>query len=83
MKLSEALKGVIILQKGQVDIISNGQEVLKGEEKGGLKRCGGQGDILSGFCGTMMAWGKIYDEKTRFRFFLPSSVEETFLIPGQ
>lgn len=28
---------------------------------GGLKRCGGQGDILSGAVGTMMAWGKCFE----------------------
>ena len=28
---------------------------------GGLKRCGGQGDILSGTVGTIMAWGKCYE----------------------
>ena len=29
---------------------------------GGLKRCGGQGDILSGAVGTMMAWGKCFED---------------------
>ena len=29
---------------------------------GGLKRCGGQGDILSGSVGTIMAWGKCYED---------------------
>ncbi len=24
-----------------------------------MKRCGGQGDILSGAVGTMLAWGKV------------------------
>jgi len=28
---------------------------------GGLKRCGGQGDVLSGAVGTMLAWGKCYE----------------------
>ncbi|KAI0642208.1 Ribokinase-like protein [Trametes meyenii] len=28
---------------------------------GGLKRCGGQGDILSGTVGTVMAWGKCFE----------------------
>lgn len=31
-------------------------------EPGGLKRCGGQGDILSGMAGTFLAWGKSYVE---------------------
>ncbi len=29
---------------------------------GGLKRCGGQGDVLSGAVGTMMAWGKCFED---------------------
>ena len=29
---------------------------------GGLKRCGGQGDILSGTVGTFMAWGKCFED---------------------
>ena len=30
--------------------------------QGGLKRCGGQGDILSGVTGTMLAWGRSYEQ---------------------
>ena len=30
--------------------------------EGGLKRCGGQGDVLSGAVGTFMAWGKCYED---------------------
>jgi ATP-dependent NAD(P)H-hydrate dehydratase len=33
------------------------REILKNEVKGGLKRCGGQGDILSGSVGVLLAWG--------------------------
>lgn len=29
---------------------------------GGLKRCGGQGDILSGVTGTFLAWGKCFED---------------------
>ena len=63
-----------ILQKGEVDIVSNGlpiadallpdglggsnnPEILKNSIPGGLKRCGGQGDILSGSVGVLLAWG--------------------------
>jgi ATP-dependent NAD(P)H-hydrate dehydratase len=31
-------------------------DILKSEVKGGLKRCGGQGDILSGSVGVLLAW---------------------------
>ena len=60
--LSRKLGNVTIMQKGPTDIISNGEEVLKCDEQGGLKRCGGQGDILSGQIGTMLAWAKLYEE---------------------
>ena len=30
--------------------------------EGGLKRCGGQGDVLSGSIGTVLAWGKCYED---------------------
>ncbi|KAJ9087685.1 hypothetical protein DSO57_1030721 [Entomophthora muscae] len=33
------------------------------ETSGGLKRCGGQGDLLSGTLGTFMAWEKLYRDK--------------------
>ena len=31
--------------------------------EGGLKRCGGQGDLLSGSLGTFLAWAKRYEER--------------------
>ena len=44
-ELATKLGGVTIVQKGSTDIISNGKEVLHCDEQGGLKRCGGQGDV--------------------------------------
>ncbi|KAJ7224153.1 Ribokinase-like protein [Mycena pura] len=38
------------------------QETVEVDTKGGLKRCGGQGDILSGTVGTMLAWAKCYED---------------------
>ncbi|GAA99273.1 uncharacterized protein L969DRAFT_16578 [Mixia osmundae IAM 14324] len=61
-QLANALGGLTVLQKGAVDVISNGKDVLKCDEAGGLKRCGGQGDVLSGTVGTFMAWAKTYEE---------------------
>jgi len=37
-------------------------EVVEVDVTGGLKRCGGQGDILSGAVGTFLAWGKCYED---------------------
>jgi ATP-dependent NAD(P)H-hydrate dehydratase len=37
------------------------KEVIQVDVPGGFKRCGGQGDVLSGCVGTFMAWGKCYE----------------------
>lgn len=37
------------------------KETAEVDVEGGLKRCGGQGDVLSGVVGTFMAWGKCYE----------------------
>ena len=37
------------------------QESIEVDTPGGLKRCGGQGDVLSGCVGTFLAWGKCYE----------------------
>jgi ATP-dependent NAD(P)H-hydrate dehydratase len=61
-QLASALGNVTVLQKGKVDIMSNGEEVLKCDLPGGLKRSGGQGDVLSGSVGCLLAWAKAYEE---------------------
>jgi len=64
--LSQSLEGVTILQKGEDDIIAYATrkegEATRVDIPGGLKRCGGQGDILSGVVGTILAWGKNYED---------------------
>ncbi|KAL8292513.1 hypothetical protein RQP46_001125 [Phenoliferia psychrophenolica] len=66
-KLSAALGGVTILQKGAEDRITNGGdgegEELVNDVEGSVRRCGGQGDVLSGLVGTFLAWGKSYEER--------------------
>ena len=54
--LAKALEGVTILSKGQVDIISNGEYICYASKHGNPRRCGGQGDILSGSVATFAAW---------------------------
>ena len=61
-KLARKLGGVTIVQKGQVDYISNGPETLVSDGQGGLKRSGGQGDTLTGSLGTFLAWREAYHE---------------------
>lgn len=57
-QLSKALGYPVILQKGSVDTFSDGKITLTNEEFGSPRRCGGQGDILSGAIGTFAAWAK-------------------------
>lgn len=38
------------------------KETVEVDVEGGLKRCGGQGDVLSGCVGTMLAWAKCYED---------------------
>ncbi|PPQ98934.1 hypothetical protein CVT24_003561 [Panaeolus cyanescens] len=49
------------------------KELIQVDIEGGLKRCGGQGDILSGTVGTFMAWGKCYEDGTYGPPSLPTS----------
>lgn len=61
-RLSNALGGVTIIQKGAHDTISNGIANVVCDVRGGLKRSGGQGDTLTGTLGTLLAWRKAYHE---------------------
>ncbi|ELU08229.1 hypothetical protein CAPTEDRAFT_173289 [Capitella teleta] len=54
--LSLALGNVTIVRKGPEDIISNGEHVLIGNAEGSPRRCGGQGDLLSGSMGVFAHW---------------------------
>ena len=48
--------GVTIASKGASDIISNGTTSLFCDTLGSFRRCGGQGDLLSGSLGTFLHW---------------------------
>ena len=61
-RLSNALGGALIIQKGPFDVISNGVTSLISDVQGGKKRSGGQGDTLTGSLGTLLAWRKVYHE---------------------
>ncbi|ORE05718.1 carbohydrate kinase [Rhizopus microsporus var. microsporus] len=62
-QLSKAFGGVTIVQKGSEDYIANADQVLKCDAEGGLKRMGGQGDILTGIIAAFLAWGKGYEDE--------------------
>lgn len=60
MEVSKALGGVLVLQKGQTDYLSNGSTVWSCDLEGGRKRSGGQGDTLTGSIGTLLCWRRAY-----------------------
>ncbi|XP_057860995.1 ATP-dependent (S)-NAD(P)H-hydrate dehydratase isoform X4 [Cryptomeria japonica] len=70
--LSMQMGGVTILQKGKTDLISDGNKVYGVSIFGSPRRCGGQGDILSGSVAVFSSWaryGAISDKNDmKFRF---------------
>lgn len=54
--LASTLGNITICRKGAEDIISDGNSTVVCNEKGSPRRCGGQGDLLSGAMGTFTHW---------------------------
>lgn len=54
ISLSRALNNIMILQKGLVDVITDGNDTFLVAVEGAAKRCGGQGDVLAGTVGTFL-----------------------------
>eukprot|EP00514_Thraustochytrium_sp_LLF1b_P001622 CAMPEP_0184514504 /NCGR_PEP_ID=MMETSP0198_2-20121128/4002_1 /TAXON_ID=1112570 /ORGANISM="Thraustochytrium sp., Strain LLF1b" /LENGTH=318 /DNA_ID=CAMNT_0026904705 /DNA_START=924 /DNA_END=1880 /DNA_ORIENTATION=- len=54
--LAAELGHVTILQKGKIDIITNGKKAIAVTATGSPRRCGGQGDILAGTSGLFAHW---------------------------
>jgi len=46
-----------VVKKGARDEISDGEVTVECGERGASRRCGGQGDVLSGVAAAMLAWG--------------------------
>lgn len=55
-QLCRELGGVTICRKGQEDIIADGKDVVNCRTEGSNRRCGGQGDLLSGSMGVFFHW---------------------------
>ncbi|KAK4478028.1 hypothetical protein RD792_017293, partial [Penstemon davidsonii] len=53
--------GVTILRKGGSDFISNGETVHAVSSFGSPRRCGGQGDILSGSVAVFISWARQFE----------------------
>ncbi|XP_065448160.1 ATP-dependent (S)-NAD(P)H-hydrate dehydratase isoform X15 [Chrysemys picta bellii] len=56
LRLSQAMGNLTIVQKGDRDLISDGEKVLVCSHEGSSRRCGGQGDLLSGSLGVLAHW---------------------------
>ncbi|KAG6539996.1 hypothetical protein Mapa_018697 [Marchantia paleacea] len=52
--------GVTIVQKGKFDLISDGHIVIASDYFGSPRRCGGQGDVLSGSTAVFFSWARQY-----------------------
>ncbi|XP_054430373.1 ATP-dependent (S)-NAD(P)H-hydrate dehydratase isoform X2 [Pteronotus mesoamericanus] len=66
LRLSQALGNVTVVQKGEQDVISDGKQVLECSLQGSNRRCGGQGDLLSGSLGVLVHWAlRAGPEKTQ------------------
>ncbi|KAG6544721.1 hypothetical protein Mapa_013911 [Marchantia paleacea] len=58
--LAERMGGVTIVQKGKFDLISDGHIVIASDYFGSPRRCGGQGDVLSGSTAVFFSWARHY-----------------------
>ncbi|KAJ3104043.1 hypothetical protein HDU97_009590 [Phlyctochytrium planicorne] len=58
--LSKALGNVTIFQKGKVDHITDGTNTVVCVEEGSPRRCGGQGDVLTGTIAAFLAWANLF-----------------------
>jgi len=66
-ELCKAFGNITIVQKGKVDLISNGEVVVPCDEPGSSRRCGGQGDVTSGAIGTFLSWAYAADHKEKLQ----------------
>uniref|UniRef100_A0A3P9HLU4 ATP-dependent (S)-NAD(P)H-hydrate dehydratase n=1 Tax=Oryzias latipes TaxID=8090 RepID=A0A3P9HLU4_ORYLA len=56
LQLSTAMGNVTVVLKGEQDLISDGSKVYSCSVEGSGRRCGGQGDLLSGSLGVLSHW---------------------------
>lgn len=58
LSLAEQIGGVTILRKGKSDLITDSKTVKSVSIYGSPRRCGGQGDILSGSVAIFISWAR-------------------------
>ena len=75
--LAKKLGHVTILHKAERDIITNGYDINICEKMGSPRRCGGQGDLLSGMLATFLYWK--HHDKEAHEITLSASVAAAHL----
>ncbi|KAM9347374.1 ATP-dependent (S)-NAD(P)H-hydrate dehydratase [Symphorus nematophorus] len=74
MQLSVAMGNLTLVLKGEQDLITDGSKVISCSVEGSGRRCGGQGDLLSGSMGVFAHWAHAASAAGIFRSVNPSMV---------
>lgn len=61
--VSHALGGVVVVKKGEHELIARGDDYIVNDMPGLLRRVGGQGDTLTGSLVTLLVWALHYSQK--------------------
>lgn len=56
VRLAREMGNVTVMQKGEVDVITDGKRAAISTAEGSNRRCGGQGDVLAGSSGVFLHW---------------------------
>uniref|UniRef100_A0A3Q4GHF0 ATP-dependent (S)-NAD(P)H-hydrate dehydratase n=1 Tax=Neolamprologus brichardi TaxID=32507 RepID=A0A3Q4GHF0_NEOBR len=74
MQLSVAMGNLTLVLKGEQDFITDGSKVYSCNLEGSGRRCGGQGDLLSGSMGVLAHWAHAASTAGMIRSMNPSVV---------
>lgn len=74
MQLSVAMGNLTLVLKGEQDLITDGSKVFSCSLEGSGRRCGGQGDLLSGSMGAFAHWAHAASAAGILRSVNPSVV---------
>ncbi|XP_023271698.1 ATP-dependent (S)-NAD(P)H-hydrate dehydratase isoform X1 [Seriola lalandi dorsalis] len=74
MQLSVAMGNLTLVLKGEQDLITDGSKVISCSIEGSGRRCGGQGDLLSGSMGVLAHWAHAASAAGLLRSVSPSVV---------
>ncbi|XP_062288083.1 ATP-dependent (S)-NAD(P)H-hydrate dehydratase isoform X3 [Scomber scombrus] len=74
MQLSVAMGNLTVVLKGEQDLITDGSKVVSCSIEGSGRRCGGQGDLLSGSLGVLAHWAHAASAAGLIRSMNPSMV---------